>query len=92
MRRTAVVNTSQSINCHHQSADDGAHAAHSPKTLNATFRETHMECGSGASVGPPTPKRKMVAVSSKRSSLRRVALGATNFCPLVRTLRLRALL
>jgi hypothetical protein len=51
-----------------------------------------MECGSGASVGPPTPKRKMVAVSSKRSSLRRVALGATNFCPLVRTLRLRALL
>jgi UDP-N-acetyl-D-galactosamine dehydrogenase len=27
MRRTAVVNTSQSINCHHQSADDGAKAA-----------------------------------------------------------------
>ena len=44
MRRTAVVNTSQSINCHHQSADDGAHARllrNSPKTLNATFRETH---------------------------------------------------
>ena len=46
MRRTAVVNTSQSINCHHQSADDGALAAHSPKTRNATFRQRHFECGS----------------------------------------------
>jgi hypothetical protein len=87
MRRTAFVNTSQSINCHHQSADDGAHAAHSPKTLNATFRETHMECGSGASVGPLNPKRKMVAVSSKRSSLSARRLGRHGFLPLVRTLR-----